>query len=178
MKLHAPLAFALVLALGLETDVRAADQSFEDTTCPNVTQAGRHLNDLVDTSKVLTDDLVAAAAAMVGGYRECVAGYDRDQYNNTNGTAGQVTNLTPVGRLYARLALARSLERIGEYAADAKKYGDARAAYTEAIKWIDDMDSIAAGGPSFGDTPQGRLISKGADAKKSAQTALAQLPPS
>ena len=173
------VALACAVTIALMPAIAAADTAFEDQTCPNVTPLGRHLNEIVDASKTLTDDLVAAAAAMVAGYRECMNGYDHDQYNNRNDAQGQVTNATAIGRLYARLGLARSLERVGIYAYDGKKYADARADYVEAVKWIDSMQTLAEGA-SVGDStnsPQGRLLTKGADLKKTLQADVAQLPP-
>lgn len=179
MILRSNFGCALVLAaLTFVTPLAArADDVFEDQTCPNVTPLGRHLNEIVDTSKVLTDDLVAAANAMVAGYRECMNGYDHDLYNNRTDSQGQVTNATEIGRIYARLGLSRSLERVGIYAADAKKYPDARASYTEAVKWIDSMQAIVEGSP-VGDSPEGRLLAKAADLKIAVQGDLAKLPAS
>lgn len=71
---HRCVAIAAALA-ALSPSVAGADAQFDDQTCPNVTPLGRFLNGIVDSSKVLTDELMVAARALVDGYRECVRGY-------------------------------------------------------------------------------------------------------
>lgn len=154
-----------------------AEDAFGDQTCPNVTPAGRHLNALVDASTILSDDLVSAAQAMVDGYRACKHGYDDNAYHNHEGETGtSVTDALPIGRLYARLALARSLQRVGVYAVDGKKYADARIAFADAIKNIDEMATIDVGSLAFGDTSEHRMLGEGQDLKKQVESSVVNLP--
>ncbi len=156
----------------------ATAEPFDDQICPNVNDAGRRLNSLIDASKLLTDDLVAAAQAMVDGYRTCVRGYDDNTYNQPEAAGQQHTNGTIVGRIYARLALARALQRIGEYDSEGKKFADAKTAFDEAIARVDEMKTIpsveAMGG--VGDSPEHRLIVKGDDLRKQLEANEAALP--
>jgi hypothetical protein len=173
------LVFGLALGVAVPT-APAFAAPFDDQTCPNVNDAGRRFNALVDASGVLGPDLVAAAQAMVDGYRACVKGYDDNVYNQPEAAGQQHTNATAVGRIYARLGLARSLERVGRFAADEKRYADAKAAYDEAIKRIDEMKtipSLEAMGPVGGDSPEHRLIVKGDDLRAKIVAAEAALPP-
>jgi hypothetical protein len=172
-------AFVLGTALaGFPSSGPAAADQFDDQICPNVNDAGRRLNSLIDASKLLTDDLVAAAQAMVDGYRTCVRGYDDNTYNQPEAAGQQHTNGTTVGRVYARLALARALQRIGEYDADGKKFADAKSSFDEAIARIDEMKAIpsveAMGG--VGDSPEHRLIAKGDGLRKQIEASEAALP--
>ena len=167
------------LAAAVGATATAADQ-FDDQTCPNVTPLGIKLNALVVSTTVLTPDLLAAANAMVDGYRACMRGYDSDVYNQPNTPGAEHTNAIPVGRIYARLSLARSLQRVAAYAADDKRFDDARAAYTEALKRLTEMDAIAAYGTQFGlggETPEHRLVRLGEQLKKDLTADLAALPP-
>jgi hypothetical protein len=172
------LAIALALAAPLSgTSARAAE--FEDQTCPNANDAGRHLNSLNDSGKATADDAMAAAQAMVTAYRECVRGYDNDVYNQPEAAGQQHNNGTPIGRIYARLALARSLQRVGIYDIDLKKYADAKAAYDEALKHLDEMKSIPSlemAGPLGGGSPEHTLLTKGDDLRKEIEAGEAALP--
>jgi hypothetical protein len=172
------LAFGVVTAGSTFVAPASAATEFSDETCPNVDDAGRKLNAIIDSSRLLTDDLIAAAAAMVDGYRVCMRGYDDNTYNQAEAAGQQHTNATSVGRIYARLGLARALQRVGDYAADQKKYGDAKIAYDEALKRIDEMSTIPSLdiGGGLGDTPEHRLIAKGADLRKAIETSEAALP--
>ena len=159
---HLASAGVLVAFVLFSPAAAYAATSFNDSTCPNVTPLGQHLNDLVDTSKTLSDELVGAAQAMVDGYRTCKRGYDDNTYNNrAGGTGTSVTDGNVVGRLYARLALARSLQRIGIYAVDGKKYADARTAFSDAMKNLDEMSTIDVGSLAFSDSTEHRLLTEG-----------------
>jgi len=165
------------LAAAVGATATAADQ-FDDQTCPNVTPLGIKLNAIVDSTTVLTPELLAASNAMVDGYRACMRGYDNDVYNQRYAPGAQITNAIPVGRVYARLSLARSLQRVAAYAVDDKRFDDARAAYTEALKRLNEMNAIAAYGTEFaGETAEHRLARVGEQLKKDLTADLAALPP-
>ncbi|MGH7727910.1 MAG: hypothetical protein ACREM2_03845 [Vulcanimicrobiaceae bacterium] len=177
----AVVAAAALTAFAAASQPAAADNAtFNDPQCPNVNPTGQHLDAILAQSKVLTPDLMATAKAMIDGYLSCMKGYDQQQYqggSNFGGGAGESqTNAVVVDRIYTRLQVARSLQRVGTYQADAKNDADARASYQQAISYLDQMPQIESLGEISSSSPDARLLREGLQLKTYLQAAIAGLP--
>ena len=60
-----------LLAMLVASAASQTAQQFTDATCPDATPVGRHLNELANSSNVLTSDLMQTAQQLVLVYREC-----------------------------------------------------------------------------------------------------------
>lgn len=155
---------ALTLAAALAHPMPASsDDLFTDGTCEKATPAGRHLNELVEKNNTLTPELKTAATQMRDIYEECVTGYDRDARSSSGRGGEQFTNTNGaiVGRLYARLALARALQRVAQYDVYDKDVVAARNSYDEALQRLDELERIEPFANSHPGTPERSLVMKG-----------------
>lgn len=174
LKTFLGLAVALTLALPM---VARADDLFTDGTCEKATPVGRHLNELVQKNNTLTPELMAAATEMRDIYEACVSGYDRDTRNSAGRGGEQFSNTNGaiVGRVYSRLALARALQRLGQYDGYDKNLVEAEKAYSEALRRLDEMEQINPVGVTHPGTPERSLAMKGRDLRPTIEAARANL---
>ena len=114
------------------------------------------------------------ALQMVAVYQECAASYDRAAAGAPGGTVSDTSGLV-VRQIYTHLALARALQRVGNYYGRQQKYDDARASYDAALKSIAAMNAIdvAAAPP---DSTERTLLAKAAAFEKEIEAAEATLP--
>lgn len=152
-----------------------APAPFNDEACPNATPLGRHLNELNAQAKPSNDQLMATAKQLVDAYRNCAQSYDREvnAKNSDESTDYIVTN-----RMYARLALARSLQRVAAYNAQLGDPTAAKANYDAALKPLDEIDSIGGdvGGSINGN--ERMLLNEARDLRGTVQNAEKALPTS
>ena len=170
------LGFAIAVTLVNPVATRA-ENLFTDGTCEKATPVGRHLNELVAKNNTLTPELLAAANEMRDVYEACVSGYDTDarsssgrggeQFNNTNGAI--------VGRVYSRLALARALQRLGQYDVYDNNTVEAQKVYAEALRRLDEIEQINPLGNTHPGTPERSLAMKGRDLRPAIEAARASL---
>jgi len=154
----------------------ASDEAppFADAACPNATAAGRHLNDLTNASTALTNDVMQAALELVGVYADCAAGYDRSAAAAPGGQVSDSSGIT-ARRIYARIALARAQERVGNYYSHERKYGEARASFEAALKSLAAATAIDVGNAAP-DSAERSLLAKAAGFEKEIESAEAALP--
>ncbi len=82
---------------------------------------------------------MATANGLVAAYRDCVTSFDRE----THAHGGDASSDYVVShRMYARLALARSLQRTGTYAAQLHDSATAKSNFDEALKSLAEVESI------------------------------------
>ncbi len=167
----------LAIALACGPRVAAAQPAsapFSDEACPAATPFGRHLNDLNTQGKPSNDELVATAKQLVEAYRGCVQGYDRDARDRS--TSDQSNDYVVTHRMYARLALARALQRVGLYAAQLGDPKTAAADYQAALKPLDEIDSIGGDAASSLEGSERKLLTEAHDLRASLQSAQKGMP--
>ena len=174
LKTFLGLAVAVSLVLPM---VARADDIFTDGTCEKATPVGRHLNELVQKNNTLTPELMAVATEMRDIYEGCVSGYDRDARNSAGRGGEQFSNTNGaiVGRVYSRLALARALQRLGQYDGYDKNLAEAEKAFTEALRRLDEMEQMNPVGVTHPGTPERSLAMKGRDLRPIIEAARASL---
>ncbi len=168
----------VVVALVAQPALAGAQQAaspFVDEACPNATALGQHLNELNAQAKPSNDQLIATAKQLVDAYRSCAQSYDRDVHGKNS---DQSTDYVVAHRMYARLALARSLQRVAAYNAQLGDPAAAKANYDAALKPLDEIESI---GGDVGDTMEGserKLLNEARDLRGTLQSAEKALPAS
>jgi hypothetical protein len=174
--MHRGLIFAALLASLAAPAASEGPAQFTDTACPDATPIGRHLNTLSESTPVPTPELMSTALQLVSVYQACAEAYDRGTALG-GGSQDANANGVVVLRLYAHLALARAEQRVGNYYASQHKYGDARASYDAALKFLGTLKALDTGDVPAGSTAR-LLLNKGSEIKKEIETAEAALPKS
>ncbi len=168
---------AVAVALIAQPAIAGAQQAapFVDEACPNATLPGRHLNELNAQVKPSSDQLMANAKQLVDAYRSCAQSYDNDVHAK-NGD--QSSDYLVTHRMYARLALARSLQRVGAYNAQLGDSVAAKANYNAAVKPLDEIESIGGDAASSLEGSERKLLNEARDLRGTLQSAEKALPAS
>lgn len=153
MRTLSVLTLASIMAVGARP-AAAQDTAFTDDSCPMATPAGRHLNEVGAQPTHTNDDMLAAARALADAYRACVASYDSDLHHPV---ADQSSDKLVVGRMYSRLALARSLQRLGMFHGQLHAPAQAKSEDDAALKSLDEVEAIGAGA-QLGAGSEGKLL--------------------
>jgi len=171
------LKLAVAVALIAQPAIAGAQQAapFVDEACPNATLPGRHLNELNAQAKPSSDQLMANAKQLVDAYRNCTESYDRDVHGK-NGDAS--SDYVVTHRMYARLALARSLQRVAAYNAQLADPAIAKANYDAALKPLDEIESIGGDAASSLEGSERKLLNEARDLRGTLQSAEKALPAS
>jgi hypothetical protein len=135
-------ASILAARASAHADTPAKPAPFTDSTCPEANDSGRKLNALNVAGNVSGDDLMAAAEGLVAAYKECRMNYDQ-LVNRTD--ADHETNSIAVGRIYSRLQLARSYQRIGYYREQLHYPAEAKVQYDLALEPLAQIEQIMEG---------------------------------
>jgi hypothetical protein len=144
---------------------------FTDPACPDATPVSRQLSAMLASSSALTPELMQTTQQLATIYAECAAGYDRD----AAGAAGAQDQNLLNRRLYAHLALARALLRVGNFDAVAHKYDPARAAYDSALASIAIMNAVTPEQTPPGSSARA-LLDKSREVLNQIEVAQAALP--
>ncbi len=174
---HRMLTFSLAAAMAASPGFVAAQQSvvpFDDEACPAATPFGRHLNELNAEAKPSNDDLMSTAKQLVDAYRGCVRGYDKDAHDRS--TSDESSDYVVTHRMYSRLALARSLQRVGAYAAQLGDAKTAQLSYQAALKPLDEIDSIGGDVAGSIEGSERKLLTEAHDLRGTIEAAQKTLP--
>jgi hypothetical protein len=144
---------------------------FTDPACPDATPVSRQLSAMLASSSALTPEIMQTTQQLATIYAGCAAGYDRD----AAASAGPPDPSALNRRLYAHLALARALLRVGNFDAVARKYDPAHAAYDSALASIAIMNAVTPEQTPPGSSARA-LLDKGREVLTEIEAAEAALP--
>ena len=173
IKPFAGMAFAAALLAAPPASADTPAAAFTDDACPAATPLGRHLNAIDPQSAAAQDDILATAKAMVGAYRDCVMSFDNDARGHQQDASN---DYVVTHRMYARLALARSLQRVASSAAQLHDPASAKREYDAALQRLAEMETIGVGAQGSAGT-EGRLLRESRDLHDAIVTAEKALPP-
>ena len=120
-----------------------APTAFNDSTCPQANDPGRKLNSLSAGGSASSDDMMAASQGLVDAYKDCVTTSDRSDHSKN---ADHQSDYVIVTRVYSRLQLGRSYQRIGSFYEQLHDPVKARAAYDSALLALGEIDGILSDG--------------------------------
>lgn len=168
----ASLAISVLLVYPMHA--ASADTQFADDACPQANASGRTLNSLNAGGKATNDQIMTAAQGLVDAYKDCASAFDATSRMKNND--GQSTDYIVVHRAYARLQLARSLQRIGSLHEQLKETDKARAAYQAAMQPLDELDAVIGTQDISSNGSEGKILAEGRDLRAALKTSLAGLP--
>ena len=163
-------------SLGTVAHADDASAAFNDPTCPQANDAGRKLNALNAAGNVSGDDLMAASQGLVDAYRDCVKTSDHDQYSKNS---DHQSDYIGVSRIYSRLQLSRSYQRIGSFYEQLHQPDKAKDAYTSALAPLSEIDGITSGanlGLQDRSSPEFRMETESKMLHDQLESSIAKLP--